>query len=472
MAFVGDVWHLLHGQRFRQLFAVRVVSQAADGVFQVALASYVLFSPERQPSAALIAGALAAVLLPFSLLGPFVGVFLDRWSRRQILVVANLVRIAPVLGVAALVAGGSSTWDLLTLVLVALSLNRFLLAGLGASLPHVVTREDLVLANAVTPTSGTIAFMLGLGAATAVRTIAPLANPDVLIVAVSAVGYAVAGLLAMRMPRTLLGPDYDPSLPHVTEALGNVVRGLRAALTHLRHRPAPARALMVIGAHRFLYGLSTVATILLYRNYFYPPGDLEAGLAGLAEAVLVSGAGFFLAAVLTPIATKRISPPQWMVVLLFGAAVFEAFPGGLYTQPGLLIAAFVLGISAQGVKICVDTLVQTGVDDAFRGRVFALYDMIFNMVFVAAAAVAAAILPPTGKSYPVLALICVCYAATGVCYRLLLHRSSVLQGGRQNPRGARRYDSEERSDHQASSASRAASSPSGPFSMRRSSRNR
>ena len=64
----------------------------------------------------------------------------------------------------------------------------------------------------------------------------------------------------------------------------------------------------------------------------------------------------------------------------------QLFPGGFYTRPALLVAAFFLGLASQGIKICVDTLVQTHVDDAFRGRVFALYDVIFNVAFVAAAA--------------------------------------------------------------------------------------
>jgi len=83
--FLRDLRHLLRGRDFRRLFAVRIVSQLGDGVFQVALASYILFSPERLPTPGAIAGAFAAVLLPFSILGPFTGVLLDRWSRRQVL---------------------------------------------------------------------------------------------------------------------------------------------------------------------------------------------------------------------------------------------------------------------------------------------------------------------------------------------------------------------------------------------------
>ncbi len=171
-----------------------------------------------------------------------------------------------------------------------------------------------------------------------------------------------------------------------------------------------------MAAHRFWYGLSTVATILLYRNYFNDPADTDAGLAGLSIAILVSGLGFLTAAVVTPIVTARISPQRWIVVLLLAAAGCEVFPGALYTEPSLLVAAFVLGVSAQGVKICVDTLVQIGVDDAFRGRVFSFYDVVFNVVFVAAAAVGAVIVPSNGKSYGVVALIAVGYAATAAAY--------------------------------------------------------
>src|SRR3954468_12222622 len=86
---------LLRGRWFRHLFAVRLASQLTDGVFQVAIASYALFSQDR-PSATAIATALAVVLLPFSLLGPFAGVLLDRWSRRQVLAWANFTRVAVV----------------------------------------------------------------------------------------------------------------------------------------------------------------------------------------------------------------------------------------------------------------------------------------------------------------------------------------------------------------------------------------
>ena len=74
--------------------AVRVLSQSADGVYQVALATYVVFSPENQTTPAAIASAMAVLLLPYSLIGPFAGVLLDRWPRRQVFLYGNLLRAA------------------------------------------------------------------------------------------------------------------------------------------------------------------------------------------------------------------------------------------------------------------------------------------------------------------------------------------------------------------------------------------
>lgn len=416
MRYLADLRQLLRGVRFRQLYGVRLASQASDGVFQAGLASYVLFSPENKPNAAAIAAGLAALLLPFSLLGPFVGVFLDRWRRRQVLAGANLVRLGPVAVLAVMIAADSSGAWLFVVVLLALSVNRFLLAGLSASLPHVVKPGELVLANALTPTSGTIAFTVGLGLASALRSVLPFDQPDVTIVLLSGLGYLAAALLALRIPINLLGPTDPVERSPMRSELGNVMRGLGAGLRHLRQRTSPAAALGVIAAHRFLYGLTAVATVLLYRNYFHGSHDTDAALAGLATAVAVSGFGFFCAAVVTPIATARMSPQRWMVVLLLVGAVVELMPAMLFTQWAVLVAAFWLGLSAQGVKICVDTLVQLGVDDDFRGRVFALYDVVFNLVFVLAAAVGALVIPTNGRSYPLLAAASIGYAAIACTY--------------------------------------------------------
>ena len=92
--------------RFRALLRVRLAGQLGDGVFQASLAGAVLFDPQRAGHAADVAAAFAILLLPYSVIGPFAGVFIDRWWRRRVLAVANLVRAIAVLGVAAELAAG------------------------------------------------------------------------------------------------------------------------------------------------------------------------------------------------------------------------------------------------------------------------------------------------------------------------------------------------------------------------------
>ncbi len=423
MSFAGDLRAVVRHRDFRRLYATRLSSQAADGAFQAALASLFFFSPERQTSAGSVAAAFAVLLLPYSLVGPFAGVLLDRWRRRQVLVLANLLRSVMVLGVAALTVAGVDGLPLYVAVLACLSVNRFFLAGLSAALPHVVSRDELVMANSVSTTSGTLVAIGGGGIGFGLKQLlGEGTSSDAQVIVLAAVTYAVAAALAARMDRDLLGPDLDAEPPETREAVRRVIRGLTDATRHVwSHRPA-GHALAAIGAHRFFYGLSTISGILLFRSYFNDQDDVEAGLAGLAIAFAASGAGFLLAAVVTPEATRRMRKQTW-ITLCFGLAAATELVY-LFAISELLVwaGAFLVGIAAQGSKICVDTIVQESVDDAYRGRVFSFYDVLFNIAFVSAAALAALIVPADGYSPAVYGLLSAGYAATAVGYGAVTRR--------------------------------------------------
>ncbi len=383
----------------------------------MALASYVFFSPERQTSAAQAAIAFATLLLPYSVVGPFAGVFIDRWRRQRILLIANLVRALMVVGVALVVAGGQVGPVFLIGTLAVLSVNRFFLSALSASLPHVVRYELLVLGNSLSTTSGTLVAVLGGGIGFAVRQLVGKDNAGVAaVMCAAAICYLVSSLCAASMDSRLLGPD-QVAHHSARHALRNVVGDVCEGARHVwSHRPA-GHALCAIAAHRFFYGISTIATLLLYRNYFSAgPGSSDTGMRGLAAVVLFSGGGYVVAALITPVATRRWGQQRWIVGLFAAAAVVEVVLGAPYRNLPFLGAAFCLGVVSQGSKITVDTILQQAIDDSFRGRVFSFYDILFNVSFVSAAAFAALALPSTGKSYVVLAIIAIGYALTALTY--------------------------------------------------------
>lgn len=431
MLVVRDLRVLLHLRDFRRLLTVRLLSQAADGVYQVALAAHVVFSPEKQTSPGAIASTMAVLLLPYSLLGPFVGVLLDRRPRRQVLFYGNLLRAGLAAGTAALIVAEVSDWLFYASALSVTAVNRFVLAGLSAALPRVVdTDERLVMANSLSPTAGTLAASAGGGLAFVIRLTG--ANSDAPIVIVGAALYLCAAFTSLRMTRDLLGPDTALLQPRLSAALLSTVRGLVAGLRHLSERRDAARALTAMTVMRFCYGALTVMLLMLCR---YAWTDTESdGLALLGLAVGLSGAGFFMAAVVTPWSVKRLSPLGWIAACAALAAVLTPALGLPFEPTPMLIAAFVLGLGTQGAKIATDTVVQSSVDDAFRGRIFALYDMLFNVAFVGAAGVAALVLPPDGRSpflVVAVALIYGCLAAAML--RIRVSRETPphppLQGG-------------------------------------------
>ncbi|MFI9210756.1 MFS transporter [Streptomyces sp. NPDC053253] len=413
MSVVRDLRVLLRLTNFRRLLAVRLLSQCADGVYQVALATYVVFSPEKQTSPTAIASAMAVLLLPYSLVGPFAGVFLDRWQRRQVFLYGNLLRALLACGTAVLVVTSVPDWLFYASALSVTAVNRFVLAGLSAALPRVVDEERLVVANSLSPTAGTLAATVGGGLAFGVRLIAD--DSDAVVVAFGAALYLLAALASLRIPRGLLGPDSALVPRRLASALASTARGLAEGLRHLAERRPAARALTAVALMRFCYG-ALLVTVLMLSRYAWSTTESE-GLGLLGIAVAASGAGFFAAAVLSPWAVGRLGPFGWMTLCAGLAAVLVPTLGLFFDPAPFLVAAFVLGLITQGAKIATDTVVQTTVDDAYRGRIFSLYDVLFNVAFVGAAGVAALVLPPDGRSPLLVVLVAVVYAAIALALR-------------------------------------------------------
>ncbi|MER5861742.1 MFS transporter [Kitasatospora sp. NPDC002040] len=420
---------LLRAADFRRLLTARVLSQLSDGVFQVSLASYVIFSPERQSSPADIASLLVVLLLPFSVIGPFAGVLLDRWRRRQVLYLGNLARCGLGLVTGALLLARVPDWLFLGAALLVTALNRFILAGLSAALPRVVDRPDqLVTANALSPTLGTVAAACGGGLGFVVHLILPPGpHADALLVTIAALLYLSAALTALRMAPDLLGPDHHPDRPPLRRALALAGRELGNGIRHLVWdcRPA-AHALAAITAARFCYGILVVVVLMLSRYTFNDPADSAAGLTTLGQAVAVSAVGFFLAAVISPWCTRRLGLSGWLTTCAASAAVFVPALGLTFSFAPSMAAALLLGLVTQSIKICADTVVQESVEDAFRGRIFAIYDVLFNLAFVGAALVTALVLPLDGRSVPLMLGVALVYAATAALYARAARRSPVV----------------------------------------------
>lgn len=420
----GHLRAILRGRDFRLLYSTRVTGQFGDGLLQSALATFVLFSPERAPTAAAIAASFAILLLPYSVIGPFAGVLLDRWSRRQVLVRANILKGLLVIPVIAAFLAANDGPLLGLFVLLVLGVGRFILAGLSASLPHVVDERNLVTANAFTPTSGTIAAAIGGVLGVGIRALAGGGDGGGVVVLVTAiVCYLTASAIAVRIGVRRLGPD--GSRPRDTVA--GVVRGLRDGARELRSHAPASHGIGLVMAHRFEFGALTVAALLFLRNTYTSDVDQALVLFGVVTGAAAIGA--FVGAVVTPRMIRWIGYRMWPSIIAAQSAVIGVplvILAGAFTNLGLLLAGAVsIGIAGQSVKVSADTLVQETIPDDFRGRVFALFDMTNNIGLVAGVTVVAFLAPASGIApvlysgvAAVLLLVIVWYARSARTWKL------------------------------------------------------
>jgi len=368
-----------------------------DGVFQSALASFVLFSPERQANALSAAIGFAVVLLPYSIVGPFVGTILDRVSRQRALFFANLARSINLLVVAIFVFSGATGVALTAVVLIAFGINRLILAALSAGLPLLIDSKSLITANAIAVTGGSVLVVIGGGIGVGVRALvdgAALADQaDSLLILLASGGYLIAALLSGRLTKYEIGPlEHEKAAASFRQGFTD----MREGIDFLRKNIDTARGIVATAVHRGGLTALTLTALLLERNTFNDPASPEDGLQGFGIALTIAGIGVFLGAFLAPFGVARFGRHRWIKFAMFASALSPVFLAIWQTEVALAVTAFLTAFCGQNIKVTNDALVQSKIDDYYRGRVFAVYDVVVNSAIVSGGLIAALLLPTSG----------------------------------------------------------------------------
>ncbi|MDY5152707.1 Major Facilitator Superfamily protein [Actinobaculum suis] len=401
MKLISDLKSLATSPGFLKLLSVRLVSQCGDGMFQVGLASLFFFNPARASDVGTVALSLVVMLLPFSLIGPFTGPFIDRWPRRQILLWGNILRA----GLTAAILGvlfAQIDWLVYLLALITLGINRILLSTLSAGLPKVVeSKERLLVANSIVPTLGGASTAIGAVLGFLLRLFLPTETGQQIGALIAAIAlYCGGAAVASRLGRQELGPD-KPVREKFGKALVSAARELGEGVRYLMKRGTPAAALTTMSLHRFVYGMQLITIILAGRNLYADPADATAGIASFGALMGAMVAGHGLSIVLTPLAHERMRPATWIVCCLLGGTAGQILIAASSEYVIVLAGIFIFGVGVQGAKIAVDTIVQADTHDRFRGRAFSIYDVLFNLAECVAAGVCVLVLPDIGWSRPV-----------------------------------------------------------------------
>jgi MFS family permease len=374
----------LRSADFRRLFAIRLVSQSADGLFQAALVASVVFNPEQQNTVKGFAIATLIVSLPFSILGPFTGVFIDRWSRRKILVVAPVLRAAAVWlvlfdpEVAPLPFYAGALW--------VLSVNRFYLATAVTVVPRLVPTEDLLIANSMSVVGGTVALLAGVFVG---GWMADLVG-EVPVIALAGTQWLVASLIATRISSPLR-PHHLPAAP-VRDEIRRVAREFADGVSRLARTPRALGPITTITLDQMGQGLVLVLSLFVFRDRF------QEGVGSFSNLIGAGGIGVLLGILTVGKLEERLAKERIVArAFLVGGLVLIAV-SRYVTGWSVLLASFAVGLTFAWKKIPVDTMVQEAIPDGYRGRVFAVYDVAYNLSRVLATFLAIPLLDALGEA--------------------------------------------------------------------------
>lgn len=352
------------------------LAQGADGVAQAAFADVLVLEPTSRGTPGRILALFAVTLIPYSVIAPFLGVFVDRWDRRKLMAWTNLLRAVLLLTVLLWSRQVAGDGALFVCVLVLQGLGRLFLATKGAVLPVVLHEHNLIRGNSLSGAGGTLSAVIGGG-----------------------IGLALTGFLGANGTLTLAGALYvipvfaalrigaNMSHPHerarnLLDAIKDLARALYDGLREITRRPRARLPLIAIFVLRSFGIYIAVLIILLIKSEFTTQND-HLGTIGLSGFALASaGLGALVAAVTAARVGARVGTGGLMVVGYLSVAASLLLFGRPDHIWELLALAGLSGAGGFYCKVGVDAQVQAALPDEYRGRAFSLYDILYNLASV------------------------------------------------------------------------------------------
>ncbi|MDQ4024852.1 MAG: MFS transporter, partial [Actinomycetota bacterium] len=378
---------LFQNRDFGSLMGAQFFAQAGDGLVQVALAASIVFGGQKgfdlegaKSPDELLRIALY-IFVPYTIVSPFLGVVIDRWDRRRLLMVANAFR-AGVVGVIGL-AGGLPDAVVFGAFLLTLSSTRVVLATKAAALPDTLTGDgrprpdaedekgsSLVEANAVSQLGGALFQLGGVGIALVAK---KYLDAEPIVLAGAAV-YLAGAMFPLWMNRM----DPDRVRTSFGAEVAQVARSIAQGLREVARTPKAGASITTYFWLRFLWSFTLVGIGFSARELL-ADDDLQVAVFTGGAGAVGAGLGFLFASKLL----QRVrSTAQLVLSASTVAGLAVAVLGALEMKLSIAALAFFLGLGFFLAKISLDSLVQEALGADFRGRAFSLYDIAYNVAWV------------------------------------------------------------------------------------------
>ncbi|MEM6352345.1 MAG: MFS transporter [Cyanobacteria bacterium P01_D01_bin.14] len=377
------LWPVFQNPNFLTLWSGQVFSQLADKIYLVLIIA--IIASQYEAPGQTISGWVSAIMIAFTipavLFGSLAGVYVDRWRKKPVLVLTNLLRgglvaVLPLLlwvtHPLGAVAGIPLSFGFLLAVTFGVStLTQFFAPAEQSAIPLMVKRQNLLPANSLYTTTMMASVIVGFAVgepllAIADTVLAPLDRGTGLGKSVLVgLSYALAGLLLLRLQ--IEEPEPEPRNTHVWA-------DIKDGLTYLSGKPRIRNALIQLV---LLFSVFAALAVLAVRLAEVLP-TLKSSQFGFLLAA--GGVGMGLGAALVGQFGTRFERPQLSLYGSVGMAAMLAGVSLFTTQlwPCLLLIGG-LGLFAAMVGIPMQTTIQEKTPEEMRGKVFGLQNNVANI---------------------------------------------------------------------------------------------
>lgn len=375
---------LLANRPFIAIWSAQILSQVAANAITFALIVLVAELTKSNTSSSFL---ILFAIIPAVFFGIIAGVVVDRSDRKRVLVITNVLRAFAVLP---LLLGGASVLTAYVVNFLVAAITTFFVPAESATLPNIVRKRDLMLANSLFTFTFNGAFLVGfiLLAPVVIR----IAGYEALFATV-AVMFVLAALLCLTLP-SAPPPTKHIGLEVAGAAVAQTRAGMSEAFGYLRQTPVIAWCLVYVA---LTYTLVAVAGAL-------GPGFVREVLGTDERNVIIlvapAGIGVIAGIGLLNLIRKRVGYPHAIglglglsslsllglagarpMASLFRRAATSAELGEAFPFFVVLVAvvAFAFGIAYAFVTIPAMTLIQEQLHDAIRGRVFGVLNVMVSV---------------------------------------------------------------------------------------------
>ncbi len=337
------------------LWLAQLISAFGDTLHYIALVVLVFQLTGRGVA---VAGLVAAEIIPVLLLGPVAGVVIDRFSRKGVLIAADLVRAGLVLSL----VSPQGTWHAYAVAAGLAAGNTFFNPTVQAVIPTLTTEEQRLAANSVAWSTGRLVQIVG--AATAGGLIATIGVETVFVI--NAATFAASALLLVRLP---LAAHAGAISDATRRGLGHFFADARDGLAFARKDRFVSRLLLVQSLASFGAGATGAMLIVLSERH------LNLSPAKFAWLIAAIGAGALLGPFIPSLFARDYRDARWLFVPYVIRGGCDLLLALFTPLPIALVLLFVYGLNTSTGMVVFNSTLQGAIPDRVRGRVFTLLDV-------------------------------------------------------------------------------------------------